>query len=303
MTAWRKSLPTRAQSSSPGAQLRFLAAGIQALHRARGRGLVPSSALALEGQPFDRELLDASALFRRSRKAYRGRFIPSYVSSPRTLASPALLEPFIEYSPIERELFWAAEESPKRLLELRTVATSLFHEQNHRLLWALLPRARPSSLRSLLNLAESLVIALDMALGDELGPELAPFFYAAGVTYDPGTSVRAELSNRRAYRNYLQAAVHATYLNLELFEPRDIPRAISALFPGLGPFAARAARRAANLDPGFIRKTNLRWQRRHRIELERRLCAKKKGLVFPDDPLDNREAYLLGEKWFAAFGL
>ena len=97
-------------------------------------------------------------------------------------------------------MIWSAidpieSRNPERLLHLRTYSTSLFHEQNHRILWKLLPPApvEKNALRRYLNFAESLVITLDMALGDELGAKLAPLFYLTGVTYDPGTTVREEL--------------------------------------------------------------------------------------------------------------
>lgn len=140
-----------------------------------------------------------------------------------------------------------------------------------------------------------------MALGDELGPGVADFFYLTGSTYDPGTAVRGELS-KRAYRTYLQAALHATYLGLELFEPRDIPKAISALFPNLGDWALRAAKRSGNLDQAFVWKTNPSWQKKHSGKVIERLKGPD-PLELPDQPMDHRLQYLFAEKWFEAFGL
>jgi hypothetical protein len=275
---------------------------------------LPRSPLSLPEQPFDLHLLNCSALYKRSRHLYLGqggRFFPSLVSTPRTLSSPILLDQKIEYSPIESEVIWAAtdpieSQNYERLLELRTFSSSLFHEQNHRLLWSLLPYASAKNfgLNRYLNFAESLIIISDMALGDQLGPGLASLFYLTGVTYDPGTSVRQELSTGRNYRNYLQATLHATYLYLELFEPSEIPKVIRALFPLLGRFADRAANRALNLDRAFVHQTNLEWQERHHKILMEKFCVPKKPILeLSADPMDNRTQYLFAEKWFDFIGL
>lgn len=328
--AWARSLvlavaphlpKSRTRAGIPSTRhAKILRAGIGALERAaipNSKGLKGEKvlgSLAVPGQPFDEALLSLSPLYRRSRVIYRdggGQYRAALVSSPRTLSSPILLEQTIEYTPAERELVWAATDPAQvrdasHLLSVRTYCASLFHEQSHRILWRWLPpppRRSREGLRRYLNFVESLVIALDMALGDELGPELAATFYLAGVAYDPGTRARAGLSPRQ-YRNYLQAALHATYLNLELYDPADIPRLIEALFPGLGSLAARAANRACNLDRGFVVGTNPVWQERHRNAVEKSL-ARLGGepLALPSDPADNRLQYLFGERWFAEFGL
>ena len=269
-------------------------------------------------QPFDAHLLELSSLYHRSREAFLkqdGKFLPTLVTSPRSLSSPVLLENLVEYSPLERELIWSATDPIERkklshLFDVRTFSSSLFHEQNHRTLWRLLPPA-PEKFRDLsryLNFTESLVIALDMALGDELGPKLAPLFYSCGVTYNPGSSTLSEIpkgaSGKRIYRTYLQAAVHAIYLNLELYEPEEIPVLIKTLFPVLGSLAERAAQRAGMIDRAFIHQTNLFWQERNWKKVRQKLGDKKgRALLLSPDPLDQREPYLVGEKVFEFFGL
>lgn len=291
-------------------QARLLRQGIEILSAAR----LATHPHALPEQPFDRHLLALSPLYRRSRERYRalgGRFRPALVSSPRTLSSPILLEPLIEYSPIESELVWAATDPAQakdlsHLLGLRSYSSSLFHEQSHRILWRMLPPPSTSrdGLRRYLNFVESLVVTLDMALGDELGPARAAIFYLGGQIYDPGTRVREGLSPRE-YRNYLQAALHATYLNLELYDPKGIPEAIFALFPHLSEkLVARATQRSLNLDRGFVTRTNPLWQSRHRAAVVRTLsCLPGKAWALPSDPLDNREQYLFAEKWFDELGV
>jgi hypothetical protein len=270
-----------------------------------------------EEQPFDALLLSISPLYRKSRELYlksKGTFRSLLVSSPRTLSSPTLLEPLIQYSPVETEMIWAATDPIERknahhLLTLRTYVGSLFHEQNHRTLWTLLPPPPKDKegIRRYLNFAESLVISADMALGDELGPKQARELYLTGTIYDPGTDVRKLGLNRREYRNYLQATTHATYLNLEFYEPREIGRGISALFPSIGALSERAAERSGNLDRSFVWNTNPAWQKKHRDKVAAALSSgrvsNRATLVLPEDPMDNRQQYLLAEQWFEALGL
>ena len=293
-----------AQNKKP---LQALQNGLQAIERHQVK--LPPQRLALAEQPLDSLLLSRSATYKKSRALYMkmgGQFKMALVSSPRTLSSAILLEKKIEYSPTETELFWCARAGEiEQLEEVRGYTASLFHEQKHRIFWDLLPSI-PSGLafyRRYLNLAESLVIMMDMALGDELG-EFALFSYMIGSTYDPGTTVKQELSNRRHYRNYLQAAMYATYLNLELYEPKDVTKVIRALFPAAGVFAERAARRASNLDQAFILRTNQVWQKKNRKQaLEKLTKSGAERLELPASPLDNRVPYLLAEKVLDLMGI
>jgi hypothetical protein len=238
------------------------------------------------------------------------------------LSSTILLEQMIEYSPIERELVWSFTDPIERrnfrhLLTLRSYLGSLFHEQNHRILWRYLPPLARSVgkegelTRRYLNFAEGLVIALDIALGDTLGERLAKQFYLVGINYDPGSETRSVLKGRRLYRNYLQAALYATYLKLEHYEPRDISRIVEAKFPSLGPYANRVAQRTDRLSLSFVMNTNPRWQKQYRAQATEILSAKPASrerylaepLALPEDPADDRLIYLIGERVFEQFGL
>jgi hypothetical protein len=306
----KRTAPAAAPAASP--EWLALRAGIGRL----SRGPVKPHPLALSEQPFDRQLLARSRLFARSRELYLdggGEFHATLVSSPRTLGSEILVTQTIEYSPIERELLWAATDPVERrnaahLLQLRTFSSSLYHEQSHRILWKLLPPP-PSSrdgMRRYLNFAESLVIAADMALGDELGPKLARTFYLTGVTYDPGTELRGLRLSRRVYRNYLHAAAYATYLELELYSDEGIARAVRSLYPLSGNLAERAVRRAGNLDRAFVAITNPEWQKRHWQRVSRRLRHGRAGeaaLELAENPGDNRLQYLWAERWFELMGV
>ncbi len=272
--------------------------------------------LARAGHPFDSLLLARSALYRRSRTLFLelgGTLRASFVSTPRTLGSAALLGTEIEYSALDRELSWLAREgagrpAAARYLDLRSSVTSLFHEQNHRILWKLLPPCPRDAdgQRRWLNFAESQVVVLDMALGDELGPELAQACYQVGVTYDPGTRVRQEGLRGRPYRNYLQAASLATWWALELYSPARIRKAIPALFPVIEPYALRAADRALRLDAKFIERTNPMWQLKHRKAVNRAFGTSRTRpdpLTFSEDPMDHRLQYLWTEKILDTMGV
>ena len=273
------------------------------------------SPLLLPGQPLDALLLSLSSLYTQSRKLFiqhGGTYLPSLISSPRTLSSVALLGKEIEYSPIEREYFWAAQDPhhlrdrPDSLYELRLCISNVFHEQNHRILWEFLPKPPkdPQARRRYLNFVESLVVTLDMALGDELGDPLSGLLHEAGVIYDPGTLIKNSLSNAREYRNYLQAATYTTYLNLEHFPHDEIRWIIERLYIPTGPTLKRACERGLRLDEEFVFRTNPLWQEKHAEQVF--VHFKKRAgqeLIIPEDPLDHCSMYLWTEKWMDLMGL
>lgn len=288
-------------------------AGVGGISRAiefLSRVAVPAQPHQLAEYPFDAHLLVLSPLYRKSRSLYAkngGKFRSTLVSSARTLNSPILLEQTIEYTPIAHEFIWAATDRIERKSfakfdDLRRFIPSLYHEQNHRILWRMLPPPPKSAaaLRRYLNFAESLVITTDMALGDELGSILGSFFTSLGLTYDPGTTVRNVAKNSRVYRNYLQACLHATYLNLEGYKAALIAKVVYALYSNLDPtLITRALNRAAALNRGFITKTNLVWQRKHHKAVIEMLAHKNKTpLTLADDPINNIEQYKIAETWF-----
>ena len=299
-----------------------LASEIRSLHQISPK---KSHQLEIPGQPFDRLLLKLSPLYRRSRELFLsggGSLQASLLSSPRSLGSVSLVSPVIQYSPIEDELFWISTDSreletrPERLLELRTWVTGVFHEQNHRILWRLLPpppKTAGDELRRYLHFAESLVVMLDMHLADALDQEIAQALYQVGSIYDPGSEFLRELKPwgtglaRRYHRNALQAAQEATYLNLELYSPAEIGPYVESLFPSEARpprgrsrlLLRRAAERALRLDRQFVENTNPEWLRRHGAQagkLLRKFSTENREL----SPLrldDTQEAYFLRCFW------
>ncbi len=289
----------------------------------------------LEGQPFDKLLLAVSPLYRTSRalflKSGPGQFKPALLTSPRSLSSPSLLLQKIEYSPVETELIWAATDprerrNPAHLETIRTYTTSLFHEQNHRILWRMLPslglKAGRESVRRYLHLAEAFVIALDMALGDELlrrrsrKPESqVQTLYLVGSIYDRGVpSLRSwgKLPGR-IYRNYLHVLAYGTYLHLEMHPFTEIREALKSLYAasfGTQYLALyeQAVDRTGRLDPHFVEITNPVWQALHwkkvRTELGgRKIKGQRKSIELPIDPMDHAVFYLKFEKILKLFGL
>ncbi len=286
----------------------------RALSRLQGK---KPHALALPGQPLDTLLLKKSPLFLKSRELFQeagGVHQASFVSTPRTLGSSALLGKEVEYSALARELDWLSQPSMdkkaalERFLELRTSVTSLHHEQNHRVLWKVLPPC-PSgreARRRWLNFSESLVVMLDMALGDELGPKLAPALYQVGVVYDPGTLWRKEARSPRLYRNLLHAACQATYWALEGYPEAEIRQSLPRLFAIPLKWAERAAERALKLDRHFIEKTNPLWQAKNGKVVTHKLGEKRGGmpaLVLSEDPTQTHVHYLWAERVLDHWGI
>jgi hypothetical protein len=324
---WKKFLVALADDPSETGTHRLLRDGIRILAAAqKSKSEKKPHALALKEQPFDSMLLRSSPLFARSRKFFLdqgGSFYPTLLSSPRTLSSPSLLENQIEYSPVEKELIWAATDGSEsgdvkkltRLFQTRAYVTSLFHEQNHRILWNTLPS--PSSKHAeasrYLNLAESLVIGTDMALGDEMGHGISRVFYLSGVTYDPGTDIGREKPTQRAYRNYIHACIYATYMKLEFYETKDIIKAIHHLYPQDKKLTERAIQRALRLDDDFVRITNPMWQESNldtvigvlnrKLRGRGKVAPPRETLALPKDALDNRLQYLWSERWMEMMGL
>lgn len=278
------------------------------------------SKLVLAEYPFDAELLSLSRLYRESRKFYLalgGSFLPRVCSTMRSLSSHDLFKDEIEYSPILSEILWFKDHyqevaDPRSYLQTMSSysAISLFHEQNHRIVWRHLPPA-PTEQRDVcryLNLAESLVITLDLALGDELGSRLSPLFEKYKSIYRPGGEDKWFSKSKEEYRSYLQALLYVSYLALELIEPADIPKAVDYVFPGQKKMNKEAVRRGLELSELFTLNTNRQWQHRYWKKAQKELAEFHKGtiedtLYLPEDPLDWEEEMLIANRVFESFGL
>ncbi|MEN9722765.1 MAG: hypothetical protein RJB38_751 [Pseudomonadota bacterium] len=282
--------------------------------------------LALAQQPFDRLLLNQSPLYGLSRERFIGQggcFEPALLSSPRSLAGAILLENRIQYTPFEDELIWTATDRSEpdcRLEDLRTYTTSVFHEQNHRLLWRFLPppeRGQEFERRAL-NFCESLVVVTDMVLSDRLERKISHALYLSGAIYDPGAATFRSRSPHR--KQALLATMYSTYLNLEGFSPKQIPVLCRMLF-GSARSTQDAIERALRLDRRFVERTNPVWQQRNSLTIGRHFESQRKSvlsrkpktttsrppcpaesppqlLALPDDPIQHGPASFWAERWF-----
>ena len=313
LPVWTRKLRAKAGSKSEACLLRD---GILTLANHQPKN---AHALGLKEQPFDSLLLKLSPLYRLSRRTYfaqGGIFDATLLSSTRSLSSVTLLDQCIEYSPIERELIWAATDSIDskdtklpHLYASIVYTTAVLHEQSHRILWHFLPGPPPMKKNDgggfrYLNFVESLVITLDLALGDELGGDLSNILYLAGLTYELGTDIRRKKIARRVYRNYLHACLYTTYLLLQFHEPTEIRDIVMRLYGLDGKLTKLAIDRAIQLNQIFVGVTNLDWQEKNQEVVVKRLTRKNfTPLEVPRDPMDNNVIYFWAEKWFRKMGI
>lgn len=299
-------------------EVKYFLKDLNTLHR------LPTSrkhqSLLLPEYPFDLQLLSASRLYRQSRKFYLslgGTFQPRLCSTMRALSAQDLFADQIDFSPSFTELLWYKDhvdevanpqEDMKSLLKFNEI--SVYHEQNHRILWRLLPPA-PTEQKDFcryLNFAESLVVVLDLAFGDELGKDVSSTFERMRLIYRPGGKDRWSKSSPETYREYLLALLCATYYLLEQTHPDDILPAVNYVLPGQKKLNQSAVRRSFELSELFTNVTNPEWQKRFWKDAQKKLRAlqadsEEPPLYLPEDPLDIEEELILAREIFAYYGL
>lgn len=270
--------------------------------------------------PFDAQLLSLSSLYRHSRKSYLalgGIFAPRVCSTVRSLSAQDLFQDQIDYSPIFSELTWFKDHShevvdPEGMLKAFSFYNeiSLYHEQNHRILWRLLPPApkEATDFCRYLDLAESLVVTLDLALGDEIGGELSPVFERVKAIYRPGGEDQWAQQSKTEYRQYLHALFYTTYLVLQLINPEDIPKAVDYVVGAPKKMTKDAVRRGQELSELFTLNTNQQWQRLYWKQAQKSLARLHKSsnedaFYISEDPLDFEEEFHVANRVFDFFGL
>lgn len=253
--------------------------------------------------PFDAQLLSMSPLYLKSRKEYLklgGHFNPRLCSTMRSLSAQDLFADSIDYSPTESEMIWFVKNSqdvadPENEVEAlgRFSEISVFHEQNHRIVWRMLPPApkEQPDVRRYLNFAESLVVILDLALGDELGRKNSALFEEMKVIYRSGGRGPWIKRSHKQNRDYYVALFLATYYVLEMINPEDILPALNYVFPGQKGINQAVTERSLELSELFTRITNPQWQERYWKTAQAKLIKMHKGseedpLYLPEDPLD-----------------
>ncbi len=270
--------------------------------------------------PFDHQLLTASPIYRQSRNSYRklgGVFSPRVTSTMRGLSAQDLFKNEIDFTPSLSEMVWFAshpddvvDPNEEYVALSRFSEISVFHEQNHRVIWQLLPPA-PSEKRDLcryLNFAESLVVTLDLALGDELGLKVSPVFERMKVIYRDGGRSPYKKASKKVYRQYLLSLLCATYFILELIHTDDILKALDYIFPGQKKMNRLAFLRSLEINELFTRVTNPLWQERYwkiaAVKLKKlQVHSAEQTLYLPEDPLDLEEEFVIAARIFDYYGI
>ena len=276
--------------------------------------------LLVEELPFDLQLLNLSSVYRKSRELYiklGGKFSAKVCSTMRGLSAQDLFKDDIEYTPALSELKWVrdyghqvSDAHDEITGLLRFTEISLFHEQNHRIIWRLLPPApqEKDDVCRYLNFAESLVVTLDMVLGDQLGPELSDIFERMKIIYHPCAEDNYYKKSKSEYRKYLLAILTTTYYALEILHNDDIPNAVNYVLPGQNIINKKAVQRGLQLSELFSRVTNPEWQAIYwkvgAQKLKKLQVQSKEGVLYlPADPLDLQEEFVIAKRVFDFFGV
>lgn len=270
--------------------------------------------------PFDPQLISLSSLYRKSREEYvklGGQFSPSVVSTMRSLSTHDLFKNEIEYTPAHSEMIWLYENlksMPDSDLQIESIKhfhdISIYHEQNHRIIWKLLPPAPTDrqNLRRYLNFAESLVVAMDLALADQVSPEISKACERMNLFYRPSGPNKLKKMSKDEYRNYLLSALCTTYLCLEQIYHEDVLGAVDYLLPKNKKFNRQAVDRGLELNQDFTEVTNPQWQEIYwqsaAIKLGKIHQGSQKQVLFiPEDPLDLDQEFKIADKVFKFFGI
>jgi hypothetical protein len=221
----------------------------------------------------------------------------------RALSSQDLFKDEIDFSPSGSEYLWFMNHAEEVYDPAAQVAAmqryneiSIFHEQNHRIVWRVLPPApkNPKERQAFthyLNFAESLVVTMDLALGDELGEKVSNAFESLKILYRPGGEDSWSKKSKEQYREYLMAIMYSTYMLLERVDERDILKALDYILPKQKKMNKDALHRSLQLSEMFTENTNLQWQSLFWQKAQTRLeemhaDSDQDRLFLPDDPLD-----------------
>ena len=274
--------------------------------------------LFLKECPFDSQLISLSALYRKSRAEYlklNGVYSPSVVSTMRSLSTHDLFKNEIEFTPAHSEMVWLYENlknMPDAAEQVRAVKhfhdISIFHEQNHRIIWKLLPPAPTDkqNLRRYLNFAEALVVSLDLTLADQVDPKLSKVCERMNLFYRPSGPASLKKLSRGEYRQYLLSAFCATYYCLEQIHGEDVLKAVNYVLPENKKFNRQAVMRGLELNQDFTEITNPQWQEIYWQSAAIKLGgihqgSKKQVLFLPEDPLALENEFQLVNKIFDHF--
>jgi hypothetical protein len=276
--------------------------------------------LLLAEYPFDLQLLNVSSVYRKSRELYfsiGGKFSPRVCSTMRGLSAQDLFNNEIDYTPALSEFLWFrdfgyavgnAKEEIQALAYFNEI--SLFHEQNHRVIWRLLPPAptEQKDLSRYLNFAESLVVCLDLILADQLGKKLSLSLERMKAIYRPTADDSYFKKSKSEYRQYLLAVFTSTYFLLENKHPDDILKAVNYVLPSQKNINKAAVKRGRELSEIFIQVTNPQWQNIYwksaSLKLKKIQSKSREDYFYlPDDPLDLDGELAIANRVFDFYGV
>lgn len=276
--------------------------------------------LVLPEFAFDLQLLNLSPLYRHSRELYLelgGRFFPRLCSTMRGLSTQDLFKDEIDYAPGLPELTWFVKkghiysDSKDEISALiRFSEISLFHEQNHRVIWRLLPPVptEKADVCRYLNFAEALVVTLDMAMSDQLSFKISTTLERLKSIYHPGCVDKYSRERGKDYRNYLLAILTTTYYAMETMHPDDVLNAVNFVLPGQKTINRAAVNRGLDLSQLFTCVTNPQWQKLNwksgQVKLgQLQKKSKEAPLHLPKDPLDLDGELKIADRVFDHFGI
>ncbi|MFZ3228863.1 MAG: hypothetical protein WA160_01565 [Pseudobdellovibrio sp.] len=276
--------------------------------------------LHLEQFAFDAQLISLSRLYRQSRTHYYsldGVFVSNVSSMMRSLSAQDLFKNAIDYTPSMSEMMWFMDHfsevvDPEIQVEalMQFNQNSLFHEQNHRVIWQLLPPAPKGkeALRRYLNFAESLVVTLDLALGDEIGSKYSSELERMGVIYRPAGDDLWMNKSKSIYRKYLLSLFATTYYALELINHKDILKAVDYIFPNQKLMNKNAVSRGLELSELFTLNTNPQWQNLNWQQAQNKLAKihqhrTDEPFQIAADPLDLNIEFAMARSVLDFYGL
>jgi hypothetical protein len=275
--------------------------------------------LLVDELPFDLQLLNASSVYRKSRKLYLslgGQYKPSICSTMRGLSTQDLFKDEIHYSPSLSEWVWFRDfghtmsDADEEMAALsRFSEISIFHEQNHRIIWRIISPAAANFERQdffrYYNFAESLVVTLDLIFADQLGKKLSQSLENLKVIYRPGGVDGFYRKSKNEYVQYLLAVLAGTYYTMERMHSADVLKAVDYVLPGQKSTNKAAVKRAGELSEIFTEVTNPQWQsiywKSGAAKLRKIQDLNEVPLYLPEDPLDLEEEFSIAKHVFATF--
>jgi hypothetical protein len=235
-------------------------------------GLEPP--LALDEHMLDRELLQLSALYAQSRTLFLncgGSYRFELASKSRSIMTSGVIEECVPVSPVYREVLWCARSSKisrqerERADFLFECVTPLFHEQNHRILWRVLPAPANESdacWRKYLVFCESVVVALDYLISMELGKGVGDFFGRVGCLYYWDSAQRNKCGmNEKELPQKISLFVYAVFCALTGVPQASIVQQLLHRAPSK--WVLDVVKTTSELSRGFVNKAHLQWQERY----------------------------------------